>query len=252
MKYNENVVHEEKYRGYEIQIAMDDGGGDSPRDWDNLGTMVCWHGRSKLGDEQPRCSPRDFIIKLIDEAPLPKSTYIPTRYNGDVLWYLEELEDKILYELFRKYYVWLPIYAYEHGGITISTSRSGYPYNDRFDSGTLGFIYCSKSDAKDNWNKGTWTKELEDKTLSLLEAEIQTYDDYLTGNVYGYMIKKLDNDGDPIDEVVESCWGYYPEHDNRSDHAECLDAAKSVVEFLADRDDREKEMMFKRIYGEVV
>ena len=39
--------------------------------------------------------------------------------------------------------LFLNIRAYEHGGITISTS-TGYPYNDRWDSGLFGIIYCRR------------------------------------------------------------------------------------------------------------
>jgi hypothetical protein len=44
-----DVVEEMEYKGYKIKIVFDE---DiwSPRDWDNLGTMVCWHRRYKLGD----------------------------------------------------------------------------------------------------------------------------------------------------------------------------------------------------------
>jgi hypothetical protein len=31
---------------------------------------------------------------------------------------------------------------------------------------------------------------------------------YLTGDVYGYVIQKLDDDGEVEDEV-DSCWGFY-------------------------------------------
>jgi hypothetical protein len=38
-----------------------------------------------------------------------------------------------------------------------------------------------------------------------LIGEVKTYDDYLTGNVYGY--KVIDEQGNEED----SCWGYYGE-----------------------------------------
>jgi len=40
-----------KYRGCTIEVMADDGI-ESPREWDNLGTMVCSHKRYDLGDEQ--------------------------------------------------------------------------------------------------------------------------------------------------------------------------------------------------------
>ena len=34
---------------------------ESPRDWDNLGTIVGWHGRYTIGDEQPSEDPRTWL-----------------------------------------------------------------------------------------------------------------------------------------------------------------------------------------------
>jgi hypothetical protein len=42
---------------------------DSPRDWDNLGTMACWHRRYNLGDEQPRLEPAEWAAWLKKEHP---------------------------------------------------------------------------------------------------------------------------------------------------------------------------------------
>ena len=33
---------------------------DSPRSWDNLGTMVCWHRRYQLGDKHTYATPQAF------------------------------------------------------------------------------------------------------------------------------------------------------------------------------------------------
>lgn len=43
------MVHEEDYKGYTIKIYHDEDA-ESPRDWDNLGEMVCFHRRYNLGD----------------------------------------------------------------------------------------------------------------------------------------------------------------------------------------------------------
>src|SRR3990172_12839480 len=75
---------------------------DSPRDWDNLGEMVCWHKRYTLGDKHEYESPEE----LLDEITTDGSIY-------------------------------LPLYLYSHSGITISTS----PFSCRWDSGQqVGFI----------------------------------------------------------------------------------------------------------------
>jgi hypothetical protein len=48
-----------------------------------------------------------------------------------------------------------------------------------------------------------WTKELEDKVIKCLEQEVETYDQYLTGDVYGFVV--YDEDG----QEVDSCWGFF-------------------------------------------
>ena len=40
-----------EYKGFEIEICRDENA-ESPRDWDNIGTMVCLHNNYTLGDEQ--------------------------------------------------------------------------------------------------------------------------------------------------------------------------------------------------------
>lgn len=47
-----------------------------------------------------------------------------------------------------------------------------------------------------------YTEEIGDEVL---REEVKTFDQYFTGQVFGYLI--IDEDKD--DEVVESCWGFY-------------------------------------------
>ena len=79
----------------------------------------------------------------------------------------------------------LPVYFYSHSGLTISTK----PFNDRFDSGLLGYIFV-----KDNENLSYGI------IAGILENEIIILNEYLQGNVFGYQIK----DGD---EVIDSLAG---------------------------------------------
>jgi hypothetical protein len=76
---------------------------ESPREWDNLGSMACWHNRYTLGDEQPREEPREF------RAALPEGTVV------------------------------LPLYLMDHSGLAMSVGPFGCPW----DSGQVGLIYCT-------------------------------------------------------------------------------------------------------------
>ena len=45
-----------QHKGYTVEIHTDDDA-ESPREWDNLAKLFCFHGRYNLGDENPYISP---------------------------------------------------------------------------------------------------------------------------------------------------------------------------------------------------
>ena len=64
---------------YKLKIKQDQDISDSPRDWDNLGTMVCWHNRYDLGDEQRRDDVNDWLRELAESLD-------PTLYDRIEYW----------------------------------------------------------------------------------------------------------------------------------------------------------------------
>ena len=149
----------------------------SPRvDFDNLGHMVCFHNRYNLGDEQDEISDKD--------------------YNG---W--EEMAAGIK-SLYPGCLI-LPLYLYDHSGITIKTT----PFGCRWDSGQVGFIYMTRETmlAEAPGNPKYVTKKVRDWAEECLKAEVSEYDQYLTGDVWGYIVE--DDEG----EDLESCWGFFGE-----------------------------------------
>ena len=58
------IATEDKYTA---AIVYDDDPGYDPRDLDDLGTMVCWHRRYKLGDNNPFKTPQDFFHAKITD-----------------------------------------------------------------------------------------------------------------------------------------------------------------------------------------
>lgn len=87
-----------------------------------------------------------------------------------------------------------PVYCYEHGGITISTG----PFADRFDSGQVGWAYVLQTVAD---SAGIAAEEAD----LVIELEIATYDQFLRGDVYGFVVETADEPR----EHVDSCWGFY-------------------------------------------
>lgn len=111
---------------------------------------------------------------------------------------LECLPINALKELADRNNVILPLYLYDHSGITMSCCHS-YPYNDRWDAGQVGWTYAGYSEIKNEY--GAVNAETIEKAEQRLIDETKTYDYYLRGDSYGYTIEK---DGEEID----SCWGY--------------------------------------------
>lgn len=127
----------------------------------------------------------------------------------------------------------LPVYMYDHSGITINTGG----FNCRWDSGQIGFIYATAKAIRENFTtdiclEGKTDKEiseyvknppnelwrrLKSKIIGLLEAEIKELDQYLTGDIYHY---RIENNG----EDVDSCGGFYGYDD-------CLKEAKGTVDW---------------------
>ena len=180
------VQDEKRIGDYLIQICPDEDP-ESPRDWDNFGTMVCSHKRYNYGD---------------------KHSFNFDDYNS---W--EEMEKDIMDN--HDGHTILPIYMYEHSGVTISTK----PFMDYFDSGRLGLIYCTKQAV---------AKEgiADEDAAKALESEVKTYDTYIRGDVYGYRISKVTtcSEGNEHEEQLDSCWGYY-------DEESCMSDAEGLVEY---------------------
>src|SRR3990170_8576829 len=132
----------EDYKGFTIKIFQDEDPGD-PREWDNLGTMVCFHKRYTLGDKDNGYQSEDF--------------------NG---W--DELEAKLRQDGAR---IILPLYMYDHSGITIRTR--GYSEIDSagWDWGQIGFIYATAKDIRKEY--GYLTKGNIDKAQKVLQAEVK-------------------------------------------------------------------------------
>ena len=179
-------TEEKRIGNYLIEIIQENDP-ESPREWDNLGKMICFHSRYNLGDKH------DFS---------------------------REEAQKFLKS--KEICVSLPLYLYDHSGITMKTS----PFSCRWDSGQVGWIVVSKEQVRKEYNVKRINKELVEKVTKVLEGEVETYDQYLTGDVYGYRISKVTECelGHEHKEEVDSCWGFYGED-------ECMTEAEGIVDY---------------------
>ena len=107
--------------------------------------------------------------------------------------------------------VMLPLYLYDHGGITMNVGGYSCPW----DSGQVGWIYVSKADARENWGLSRLSRKAREHAERILRAEVEEYAQYLRGEVYGFrweveeaeVCECCDNvEWNTVDE--ESCWGF--------------------------------------------
>ena len=89
-----------------------------------------------------------------------------------------------------------PIYMYDHSSIALSST----PFGCKWDSGQVGIASISRAKIE---TEGLDVKKLED----YLEGELEEYQAYINGEVYGYMLT------DEEDDVIESSWGYFTSED---------------------------------------
>jgi hypothetical protein len=92
----------------------------------------------------------------------------------------------------------MPVYAYIHSGMTISTE----PFSCPWDSGQLGFAIVTKQAIRENFGTKRVLKRHIETAEKCLVAEVETLDKYISGDVYSVSIY----DGD---EYVDGCSGYY-------------------------------------------
>lgn len=137
----------------------------------------------------------------------PDWTYDPV--DKDPRWLADAIRENLsignCQSLLEPYLEWLPLWVYEHGGITMSCGDRSYPYNDRWDSSCAGWIVMSKDSVMDNLavTEENWRT----KAIECMRGEVELYDHWLTGNVYGYTL--LEETAPDEWTEVDSCWGFY-------------------------------------------
>lgn len=219
-----------EYKNHYINISdIDCDGSCDPRSWDNLGTMYCYHKRYNLGDDQ-KTSIIDLFLHLATDKQIKKLALQKAKENNDLKNYLlKEYKDYSGY--LNEYYndssfsskrdfresmyllneigYYLPIYIYDHSGITINTT--GFSCN--WDSGLLGFIFVSK----DKLKKEGLNKKRSKTILEYLDNEVKIYNQFLTGDIFRYEITDSD------ENFIDSCNGFFG-------YEEALKEAKNVVD----------------------
>ena len=115
--------------------------------------------------------------------------------TGELFSLVEQMEGMVI----------LPLYLYDHSGITMNTTGFSCP-----------------------WDSGKVTPETVEKARQVLEGEVKSYDYFLTGQCYGFQLFREDVE-------VDSCWGFLGEiRDVQDDVKDYLpeDCDPAIVEQL--------------------
>lgn len=215
--------------------AIHDEHAESPREWDNTCAMVCEHRHYNLGDYKDGSSQ---AIAAVRASRFYRDTWEDSesgtfRHNGATydtldlsyapdLWQAVQMCEDIIST---------PLYLFDHSGLSISTGAFSCPW----DSGQVGFAFVSKAHLKECQGKTRWTPALKQWARKMIECEVETYDSYLRGEVYGYIAERAtewDESGEPIEwDEIDSCWGYYGEPD--SDESGICEQALAAIQYDA-------------------
>lgn len=188
-----------QYKGYTIKIETEIDPCNPREEFDNLGILVGFHKRYSVSDDKP----------LSDGTKLKSEDF-----NGwdAMIAHVDKVEGGIIS---------LPVYMYDHSGITINTTGFNYCDSQQWDWGQIGFIYISKKRAREEYSWKVLNKARIQKLYEYLRSEIETYDAYITGAVYYYQIVLPDGTED------DSCGGYYGSDHNTSG---LLEAARNAID----------------------
>lgn len=257
-KVLEKVIKLEE--GSEIRITINHDEDCNPRDWDNLATMLCAHGRYRLGDENfsDTDSIANYILDIIGEnkfqnelekyAENEMEKYsIKQDEDGD--FYIADIngerissnvyddkvdaenelqdikddfinsdwQDELSYdekmEIANKYAYILPLYLYDHSGITMNTTG----FSCGWDSGQVGEIFVTHEralkESPKHINENETDEQYDERILGYLRGEVKMYDQHLTNDVYWFRVEKLslcECCGHEKDsEELDSCGGFF-------------------------------------------
>lgn len=236
-----DLVEAIPYKGHTINIFYADDPWNPRTDYDNADVMFFQHSRYTLGDKDAEDPFEDVSMVEVDDQWLTQEQADLVRQEFED-WVPDTDEecaqrDVVLLTVDERDGEWetrrrlrsdiaicLPVMMYDHSGITIWHGNSN-PAQDAqgWDSGLIGFHYVTKDAVEKEWGGDL------DRAKAYMEATIKTYDSYLRGDAYGYVI---DEDGD-------SCWGFIGDYEDEK--SGLLEYARNAIDCLIEEERKEVE-----------
>lgn len=187
-----SLIKTVSYRNYKLEVHSDDCA-TSPREWDNLGTLVSVNPSRGLGDVQFQTA--DEVLNHIVQQVYPE---IDTEE-------LDELSSDEREALVREKAYLYPWFIADHSTISFSFYRTC-----SWDSGQIGLIYVTFDQAEADFGPNHTNEQV----MDYLRSELNEYEMYVNGEVYGYRLRKCPEviDFSQLDEIPyeeeDSTWGY--------------------------------------------
>ena len=159
--------------------------------------IVAYVKDGKADDVKLEYDPAAHAWTVTSYYPQFKKWFTECTFEGKLQDGINELAESIIGELYTKDLMELAqqkncileCNLYDHSGLGMSTSSFiGRAHHAAWDSGQVGWIYASHEDVKKEY--GSITPETLEKAESLLHAEVETYDRYLSNQCYGFRLYK--------------------------------------------------------------
>ena len=152
----------------------------------------------------------------------------------DIFEYFENCHEQIENDRFDDYFIF-PVDAYIHSDIHLSLTNTKNHPDSKWDVSTTGYVLVNKEYVDVNGYPSKH-KTPEDFAKTIAEGLIETWNQYLSGDIWGFQVLKLtnyfkiededliyirDNSNDVYNSIVskgelvkeykeiDSCWGFY-------------------------------------------
>ena len=180
-----------------------DSDSENPRNFGPLGTMLCWHRYYSLGDKHSYGDIYDALYDLCEQYDLDAESICAYKDDENTA----KQRDRRIIEDLKEHVCIKFLYLYDHSGITISLDD----FRDPWDSGIVGIIYMDKQTTLENFpnvDEINWYTIAEEH----LRGEVREYDQWLTGDIYEFILEKVTTCpycGNEETEIIDSMSGFY-------------------------------------------
>jgi hypothetical protein len=192
-----------EHNGFTVNIIHDDSP-DSPDEWGDDGVLLVGFNDRHFTVHHKRMDitcPEDVEAYMTWDGETPEEPIHATdcercEAKADEREAYEEWKSSHIpgYEVF-------PLQAYIHSGVALSLGAFSCPW----DSGQVGYVLIKLSEVGEGMAR------------QCAEGLVETWNQYLSGDVWGYSI--TDSDGEEVEHG--SCWGFYG-------YDYCVEAAKEA------------------------